>query len=517
MTAKINKTRCYQTPEDSDLQNWETHGIDIQTVFTRIASRINNPDCDLHWRDFYFKRIIYKQIRSFPNFRLIIKAKNISNNRFYALKLFYCLEGKKRAEQIHHDLQKNHISVQYDSGLSKHTLWCNNDTTNCTEWYLDNIKTYIAVFEYSNSERTLRKRTTELREDYKKNLEIIKSKKYTSEEVNHFIRKFRTATANELKEIISILHEYISNFHQKPNPAESKRTRTARRNFHGDLKPENIFFIEKLSDNGEKRLALKVGDMEPVLGTMTYVPRSQLEPSQVLPNDPECGKRRDAFALKMVALELKYLVDLRAEVYEKESFLKRSNSYEKYGKWLKENSSIQDREDWLIDKGYAPIFEADIETLHDLKEKQSGEDDLEKGVAQPTGDTGSYPTITEPSGKKDFTALLISGLKEIFLSLFASLLIAIIFWSSLSNFIIEAALKEGPVEDILVYVMILALVLLIAYVPYYFCRNYFFPRQWSNRFWFIWPAFLYLIPLFHYSLNERELLNKTLFLIISPF
>lgn len=79
------------------------------------------------------------------------------------------------------------------------------------------------------------------------------------------------------------------------------------RNFHGDLKPDNVFFVDHLNADGSITECLKIGDIEDCLGTIPYrdsrnVSLQAWEKGTL----PPTGKEDDLMAIKMIFLELAY-------------------------------------------------------------------------------------------------------------------------------------------------------------------------------------------------------------------
>jgi serine/threonine protein kinase len=79
------------------------------------------------------------------------------------------------------------------------------------------------------------------------------------------------------------------------------------RNFHGDLKPDNIFFVEHRNADGHNVNCLKIGDIEDCLGTLAYRDSHNIS-LQAWENGtlPPTWKDDDLMAIKMIFLEMAY-------------------------------------------------------------------------------------------------------------------------------------------------------------------------------------------------------------------
>lgn len=214
-----------------------------------------------------FKRGVYK-LRTFGRGEIVVKVLR---------------KTKAGAEKYYEELKTTQLAWQQDSLLGPRILKVKFRSKKPDY----NEKTGLLFIEFEVAKETLAQRIN--RRDH-----------YTEEQR---VKDFR-----DLVETVTYLH---------------RRGDEVGRNFHGDLKPDNIFVVEHLNADGQTVDCLKIGDIEESLGTLPYRFLSTISLQGLQKgNIPPPEKKDDLMALKMIFLELAYdfrLFDLCAELLKKGS------------------------------------------------------------------------------------------------------------------------------------------------------------------------------------------------------
>jgi hypothetical protein len=174
---------------------------------------------------------------------------------------------KQRAWEYHEEIKNTHLSWQQDSVLSQYIL---------------KVRLKSRKPDYDESSGLLFVEFEKARETLAQ--KIRKRDQYTEEE--------RVRDFQDLVKAVTYLH---------------RRGDEMGRNFHGDLKPDNIFIVEYQNVDGQLVDCLKIGDIEESLGTLPYrdfsiTPYQGWEDGDLSPT----GKKDDVMALKMIFLEIAY-------------------------------------------------------------------------------------------------------------------------------------------------------------------------------------------------------------------
>ena len=198
-----------------------------------------------------FERGVY-QIRTFGLGDLVVKVLR---------------KTKQRAWEYHEEMKNTHLSWQQDSVLGRYILKVRLKSTKPDY----DESTGLLFVEFEKARETLAQK-------------IRKKSQYTEEE--------RVRDFQYLVKAVTYLH---------------RRGDEMGRNFHGDLKPDNIFIVEYQNADGQTVDCLKIGDIEESLGTIPYrdfnlTPFPGWEDGVLSPT----GKKDDLMALKMIFLEMAY-------------------------------------------------------------------------------------------------------------------------------------------------------------------------------------------------------------------
>jgi serine/threonine protein kinase len=198
-----------------------------------------------------FERGVYK-VRTFGQGEIVVKAFR---------------KAKSEAIDYYENIINTHHAWQQDSSLGQYIL-----KVQLKSRKPDFDETYGLLFlELEKARETLAQK-------------LKRKERYTEEE--------RSKDFKELVRAVTYLHG---------------RGEETGRNFHGDLKPDNIFFVEHRNADGRNIECLKIGDIEDCLGTLPYrdahnISLQAWEKGTLSPT----GKDDDLMAIKMIFLELAY-------------------------------------------------------------------------------------------------------------------------------------------------------------------------------------------------------------------
>jgi len=198
-----------------------------------------------------FERGVYK-VRAYGQGEIVVKVFR---------------KAKNEALDYYENIKNTHLAWQQDSSLGQYIL-----KVQLKSKKPDYDETYGLLFlELEKAKETLA-------------LKLKRKGQYTEEE--------RIKDYKELVNAVTYLH---------------RRGEEMARNFHGDLKPDNIFFVEHRNADGSITECLKIGDIEDCLGTLPYRDSHSISfQAWEKGTLPPTGKEDDLMAIKMIFLELAY-------------------------------------------------------------------------------------------------------------------------------------------------------------------------------------------------------------------
>lgn len=264
----MKKSSLIRVPDGGGDKGYEDLRITNTLVKKHLAAKYElSSDADitifsLREENSSFQRGIYK-IRTFGQGEIVVKILR---------------KDRDSAAKYYEDIKNTHLAWQQDSALGQYILKARLKSKKPD--YNDQLG--LLFMEFEKARGTLAQK-------------ISKGDKYTEEE--------RTRDYTELVKAVTFLH---------------RRGEETGRNFHGDLKPDNIFFVDHQNADGLYVECLKIGDIEETLGTLPYRDSSNISRQAWEKNKlPLPGKDDDSMALKMVFLEMAYdfcLFDFCAEL-----------------------------------------------------------------------------------------------------------------------------------------------------------------------------------------------------------
>jgi hypothetical protein len=120
-----------------------------------------------------------------------------------------------------------------------------------------------------------------------------------SETLTQRLKKRNRYRESERHENLTTLLKALTHLHQRGDEVG--------RNFHGDIKPDNLFIVQHRNADGNYVDSLKIGDIEENLGTLPYRDFTTTSCRGWENGDlPPTEKKDDLMAVKMILLEMAY-------------------------------------------------------------------------------------------------------------------------------------------------------------------------------------------------------------------